>query len=179
MPSADTAVRPLRAPAPGRYRLDPGRTTIRFRTRHLFGLGRVRGEFRLRSGNVHVSEPPGDCTIRAVASAESFDTGHPARDRMVRSASYLDVGSHPNLDFVATVRGDTDPPVVDGTLVARGVAVPLRITVDGIDAVAGVVSVQASAQVDRYAHGITAGRGIAGRRLAITIAAVAVREVHR
>ncbi len=32
----------------GRYRLDPTRTIIGFKTRHRFGLGAVIGTFRLR-----------------------------------------------------------------------------------------------------------------------------------
>jgi polyisoprenoid-binding protein YceI len=143
----------------------------------MFGLGRVRGEFKLRDGHIDVTDSPGDCVVRAVASAASFDTGNPKRDRTVRSSTYLDSGKHPDLDFVAdAVHSDGDTPVVDGTLTAHGVAAPLRITIDAIDAAAGELSLHASAQVDRHVHGITAGRGIAGRRLAIEIAAVATPE---
>lgn len=143
----------------------------------MFGLGVVRGEFKLRGGHIDVPDSPGDCVIRAVASAASFDTGNPKRDQIVRSSAYLDAGEHPDLDFVAdAVHSDGDGSVVDGTLTAHGVAAPLRITIDAVDAAGDEVSLHASAQVDRHAHGITAGRGIAGRRLAIEIAAVATPE---
>jgi hypothetical protein len=33
-------------PSPGSYRIDTERGVITFRTRHLFGLGAVRGTFR-------------------------------------------------------------------------------------------------------------------------------------
>ena len=42
---------------PGHYDLDPQRSVIRFRTRHLFGLGPVGGTFALRSGAVSVTDP--------------------------------------------------------------------------------------------------------------------------
>ena len=39
------------APAPGTYRIDAARSAITFTTRHLFGLGPVRGRFDLREGS--------------------------------------------------------------------------------------------------------------------------------
>lgn len=175
MQAEDSAVHPSRTPAPGRYHFDPERTTIRFRTRHMFGLGLVRGEFTLRGGHIDVTESLSDGGVRAVASADSFDTGHPTRDRTVRTSKYLDAHNFPDIDFVAdALHSDGDRWVVDGTLSAHGVAAPLRITVDEVDAAAGELTLHASARADRCAHGITAGRGLAGRRLAIDITAVAV-----
>jgi polyisoprenoid-binding protein YceI len=164
-------------PKPGRYRLDPTRTTIRFRTRHMLGLGAVTGEFGLRGGRIDVAESVSDSTVRVAVDADSIDTGHAQRDRMVRSASYLDTRTYPDFDFVADeVRTADDHWIVEGTLNAHGVPVSLPITVHAVDAGAGEITFRASAQVDRYAHGITSGRGLAGRRLAIEIAAVATPE---
>jgi polyisoprenoid-binding protein YceI len=143
----------------------------------MFGTGAVTGEFQLRDGYLDVTESLSDSAVHVVASADSFETGNPTRDRAVRSSTYLNTERYPDLDFRAdAVHSDGDGWTVDGTLTAHGVAAPLRITVDAVDAAAGEVSLHASAQVDRYAHGITAGRGLAGRRLAIDIAAVATLE---
>ena len=44
-------------PQLGRYQIDPGGSSVTFRTRHLFGLAPVRGRFAIRAGTVDVSEP--------------------------------------------------------------------------------------------------------------------------
>src|ERR1700759_5880679 len=75
--------------SPGTYRIDEERCLITFRTRHLFGLGPVRGTFRLRSGEIRVAEQLQDSAVRATVDAESFHTGNPARDGTVRSAPVL------------------------------------------------------------------------------------------
>jgi hypothetical protein len=107
-------------------------------------------------------------------TASTLDT---RRDRTVCSTTYLDAGKYPDLDFVAAeVQTDDERWLVDGTPSAPGVAVPLQIIVHAVDELAGEVRIHASAQVDSYAHGITTGRGIAGRQLAIEIAAVATPD---
>jgi polyisoprenoid-binding protein YceI len=175
MHAEGTAIHPSRTPTPGHYRLDPDRTTIRFRTRHMFGLGVVRGEFALRGGHVDVADSISDTGVTAVVVAESFDTGHPTRDRMVRSATYLDVKRFPDLRFVSdTVEAGADCWIVVGTLYAHGVAAPLRITVSAVEITTGEITLRASAPVDRFAHGIKSGRGVAARRLSVDIIAVAV-----
>ena len=44
-------------PQPGHYDIDPGRSRVTFRTRHLFGLAPVRGSFAIRSGVADVADP--------------------------------------------------------------------------------------------------------------------------
>jgi hypothetical protein len=39
------------------------------------------------------------------------------------------------------------------------------------------VSIRAHAVIDRYAHGVTAGKGMAGRWLTVDVTAIACREV--
>jgi polyisoprenoid-binding protein YceI len=39
-------------PAAGRYRLDPDRSAVTFRARHLFGLGAVTGTMTATSGEI-------------------------------------------------------------------------------------------------------------------------------
>ncbi len=65
--------------------------------------------------------------------------------------------------------------MVAGTLTAHGVTAPVDLTVDELDvANAGVLRLRATAKVDRYAHQITAGKGMAARWLTVEIAAVTV-----
>jgi polyisoprenoid-binding protein YceI len=78
---------PATAPAPGRYRIDPARTTIQADVRAMFGLLMVQGTFRLRAGEVDITPDPGQSTARANIDAGSFTSGLAARDADVISAS--------------------------------------------------------------------------------------------
>ena len=48
------------APRLGHYEIDVSRSRVTFRTRHMFGLGSVRGTFAIRSGSVDIAEPLAD-----------------------------------------------------------------------------------------------------------------------
>src|SRR5215216_6660783 len=147
----DTTLGP--APAIGHYRIDPVRTTVRFSTRHLFGLGAVTGTVKVREADFSVTEPS-SATVHAVLDAASFDTGNARRDSDVRSAKYLDVTAYPDITFDSQqVRRHEGKWVAVGTVTARGVAAPVDLTLEelrhGDD---GKLILRASAKVDRYAH---------------------------
>lgn len=163
-------------PATGEYRIDPARTTIAFATRHLFGLAPVRGTFRLRGGHIRVAEPLASCAARATIDAASFRTGTAARDSHVTSATYLDAARHPDIVFDSTaMTRDGDDWVLAGTLTVRGVTRPLPVRVLELSTSDGELRLRASARVDRREFGITAGRGMTGRRLTLTLDLVATR----
>jgi hypothetical protein len=65
MNSTVTQPAAITAPAPGSYRIDAVRSAITFTTRHLFGLGAVRGSFELRDREIHVTAPLSGCLARA------------------------------------------------------------------------------------------------------------------
>src|SRR5215472_1396016 len=88
-------------PHAGSYRIDPSRSQITFRTRHLFGLGAVRGTFRLHAGEIRVADPAETSAVRATVDAGSFHTGNPDRDRAVRSARLLDTERYPLFTFTS------------------------------------------------------------------------------
>jgi polyisoprenoid-binding protein YceI len=167
-------------PATGEYRIDPARTTVAFATRHLFGLAPVRGTFRLRGGHIRVAEPLGESAARATLDATSFHTGTAARDEQVTSATYLDAARHPDIVFASTgLRRDGDGWVLTGTLTVRGVTRPVPLRVRELstvgNAAGGVLRVRAAARIDRHEFGITAGRGITGRRLTLSLDVFAAR----
>jgi polyisoprenoid-binding protein YceI len=163
-------------PATGEYRIDPARTTVEFATRHLFGLAPVRGTFRLRGGHIRVAEPLGESAALATIDAASFHTGTPARDEQVTSATYLDAARHPDIVFASTgLRRDGDGWVLAGTLTVRGVTRPVPLLVRELSTVGSVLRVRATAGIDRHAFGITAGRGITGRRLTMSLDVFAAR----
>ena len=171
----ETPVAPT--PAVGRYRIDPTATTVRFSTRHLFGLGAVTGTVKLREADFGVTEPL-SATVHAVLDAASFDTGNPRRDRDVRSAKYLGVTAYPDITFNSQqVRLHKGKWVAVGTVTAHGVAAPIDLTLDelrhGDD---GKLILRASAKIDRYAHRVTAGKGLAARWLTVEVTAIARRD---
>ncbi|TDV51929.1 YceI family protein [Actinophytocola oryzae] len=167
-----TTTATIEAPTRGAYRIEPGESSVEFATRHMFGLAPVRGTFPLREGVVHVAEPVETSLVRAVVDATGFDTGLPARDDTVRSEKFLDTAHHPDITFVANgVSGDD----LVGTLTVRGRTEPLTVHIDEVRVLDNRLQLRATAEVDRYAWGVTAMKGMTGRRLRFTLALVATR----
>ena len=163
--------------SPGTYRIDGERCLITFRTRHLFGLGPVRGTFRLRSGEIRVAEQVGHSAVRATVDAESFRTGNPARDRTVRSARLLDTAEHPVFTFTSTQVAESGGRwAVRGRLVVRDAEHPVELAIEQARADGPRLTIVASADIDRYAFGVTAMKGLAARRLSCRLEIVAMRR---
>ncbi len=157
-------------PATGEYRIDPARSSISFTTRHLFGLASVAGTFRLRSGHLQVADRLDESAARAVIAAESFHTGSSTRDDHVRSPRYLDAGAHPDIVFASTGLALTeDGWILRGTLTVRGRPSPVAVRVLSLGPSGAGLRLRARARVDRYAFGVTAGRGSTGRRLTLSL----------
>ena len=163
--------------SPGTYRIDEERCLITFRTRHLFGLGPVRGTFRLRSGEIRIAEQVQDSAVRATVDAESFHTGNPARDQTVRSARLLDTTGHPAFTFTSTeVTESGGRWVVRGRLVVRDAEHPVELAIEQARTDGPQLTIVASAGIDRYAFGVTAMKGLAARRLSCQVEIVATRR---
>ncbi len=175
--TAATTPSPVQAPAPGTYQLDVGQSVIAFSTRHLFGLGQVDGTFAAADGVVTVPEDPQDSTVVARAAAATFSTGDPRRDRLITGRRFLDTGTHAHLSYRSS--GLSSAPdgtwTLHGELTALGQAAPLDLTVVSLRQDGDGLHLQATGTVDRYAHGLTAARGLAARRLQVTITARATR----
>ena len=132
--------------SPGTYRIDEERCLITFRTRHLFGLGAVRGAFRLRSGEIRLAEQVQDSAVRATVDAESFHTGNPGRDRTVRSARLLDTAEHPIFTFTSTQVAESGGRwVVRGRLVVRDAEHPVELVIEQARADGPQLTIVASA----------------------------------
>ena len=160
-------------PQLGRYEIDTRSSTVRFRTRHLFGLGPVRGSFAIRAGTVDIAEPLAGSRIRAEIDAASFRTGNAARDAAVRSARFLDAGTHPDMTFASEW---TDGSTLTGTLTVRGVTRPVTLSVEQSTVAPESFTVRAAARIDRTEFGVTASRGLAGRYLDLTLEVRCLRK---
>jgi polyisoprenoid-binding protein YceI len=167
----------METPQPGTYQIDADRSVISFRTRHLFGLGPVRGTFSLYEGEIRVGESPGSSAVRATIDAASFDTGNPERDRTVLSGRLLDVGRHPVLTFssgrLAQAGGQW---ILHGSLTVAGNTRPVELAIERARTDGAVLTAGASTDIDRYAFGVTAMKGLAARHLSCRVEIVATRR---
>ena len=156
----------ITAPAPGSYRIAPARSAITFSTRHLFGLGAVRGTFTLLDGEIHIADPLPGSTAWAKISAASFQTGNTSRDTAVRSARLLDAGTSPGIAFTS---GRLDQAggrwILHGLLSVRGKARPVEVLIEEAWPGGQELRLRASVHLDRYDFGVTKAKGLAARHL--------------
>jgi polyisoprenoid-binding protein YceI len=158
----------MQAPRLGRYEIDASRSRVTFRTRHMFGLGPVRGTFAIRSGSVAIAEPLADSAIHAEIDTASFSTGNPQRDRSVRSARLLDADRCPVISFrdgLVCADGKT----IRGTLTVREVCRPVSLSIGKVTVDGQSFTASATVRVDRTEFGVTAMPGLAGRYLDLTV----------
>ena len=146
--------RSRKAPRLGHYEIDVSQSRVKFRTRHMFGLGPVRGTFAIRSGSADIAEPLADSAVQAEIDAASFRTGNEQRDQSVLSARLLDATRYPVISFRDGHVG-ADGTTIRGTLTVREVARPFTAS--------------ATVRVDRTEFGVTAMPGLAGRYLDLTV----------
>ena len=124
-----TSAAAVQIPAVGTCQLDPAASTVTFATRHLFGLGAVKGTFRLISGQITIADPVTSSTASAVIGRPTRHGRRPGpAGRATGPAHQL-----PGLDPARPARGRGRPGVVFG--------VALNTATYGTDAAdAGVAS---------------------------------------
>lgn len=164
-------------PKPGIYTINPRRSQVRFRTRHFLGLGPVHGTFGIDRGEIVIAEPVTGSTAEAVILADSFSTGNRRRDGDVRSAKYLDTAAHPEIIFRSQrVEQAGDGWTLYGDLSVRGQTQPVSVVISSARVAEDGAAFQATTTIDRYAFGITKGKGMTGRRLTLTFDIVAAQH---
>jgi polyisoprenoid-binding protein YceI len=156
------------APQPGHYDIDAERSRVTFATRHLFGLGRVKGSFAVRQGHADIADPLEVSAIFAEIDTASFRTNFGPRDHAVRSPRFLDAAGHPVMTFRSDLIAAEDQ-VLTGTLTVRGTTRPITLTVIQCEVSRGSFTAQATGRIDRTEFGITAARGLAARYLDLTL----------
>jgi len=161
-------------PRLGRYDIDPSRSAVTFRTRHLFGLAPVRGTFAIRGGTVDIAEPITESVIVAEIETASFRTGNSQRDSSVLSPRFLNPAKHPVMVF-RSERIDAGTGVLIGTLTVGGITRPVSLSIVHYAPSSGSFTVRAATRIDRTEYGITAMRGLAGRHLEMSVEVQCVR----
>jgi polyisoprenoid-binding protein YceI len=163
-------------PAAGRYRLDPGRSAVTFRTRHLFGLATVSGSMRVITGEVTLDPAIPQASVAATLSASSFSTGNRARDRDVRSARFLAAERYPDITFTAgTLSRAQGRWALAGELMIRQASKQVTLAIESVETDGAGFRARAATRIDRYAFGLTAAKGMAARHLDIELTAAAER----
>jgi polyisoprenoid-binding protein YceI len=109
----------------GRWRIDPARSSVEFRTPTLWGVATVKGQFDRYDGSLDLERSR---AVELTIDAGSLNTKNAFRDRHLRSAEFFDVANHPEVRFVsdsATLEGERLK--VRGRLYAAGKSLPLDL----------------------------------------------------
>lgn len=166
MTSATTTV------TPGTYRVDTARSTVGFTARHAFGLAPAPGTFTIRDGTVEVADGPSGSRVTVTMDAASFRTDKPKRDADVRGRRFLDAGRYPDMTFTGTgPHGDT----LTGELTVHGVTAPVTLALTTPTITGDGWACRATGRIDRYAFGVTAGKGVIARYLDVEVELTATR----
>ena len=108
-----------------RWRIDPTRSRIEFRTRTFWGLITVEGLFEHYDGTLDLRHEP---AVELTIDASSLDTNNSKRDKHLRSADFFDVENHPQVRFVSdSATLDGERLTVSGRLYAAGKSMPLNL----------------------------------------------------
>jgi polyisoprenoid-binding protein YceI len=163
-------------PPAGRYRLDPVRSSVTFRTRHLFGLGAVSGTMAVTGGEITVDPAAPHASVTATTSAASFSTGNRARDRDIRSARFLDAERYPDITFTAgTLSRAQGRWTLAGELTIRETSNQVTLAIESVEVDGAGFRARAATRIDRYAFGLTVAKGMAARHLDIALTAAVER----
>ncbi|MCF3119521.1 MULTISPECIES: YceI family protein [Streptomyces] len=157
-------------PEPGTYDIDTTASTVRFRTRSIFGLVPVGGTFALARGTVVVADPVEESTVDVTIRTGSFDSGLRRRDDHVLSADYLDAAAYPEIAFRGHgLRYEGPQAVLVGELTVHGVTRTVEVAVESAAVDGRRFVVRGAATVDRHAFGVTKAKGMTGARLHISL----------
>ena len=164
----NTEPQTMQAPRLGRYEIDASRSRVTFRTRHMFGLGPVRGTFAIRSGSVGIAEPLADSAVQVEIDAASFRTGNEQRDQSVLSARFLNATRYPVISF-RDGHVSADGTTIRGMLTVREACRPVSLSIGQVTVDERSFTASATVRVDRTEFGVTAMPGLAGRYLNLTV----------
>ena len=174
MANISQATQRMDIPAAGRYRIDPARSSVAFRTRHIFGLAAVSGTMRVTAGDITLDPAVPQTSVTAAVSASSFSTGNKKRNDDARKKKFLNVAAHPEFTFRAGRLAEAQNRwTVTGELTVRGVTKPVTLAIESVETAGQGFVTRATTRIDRYAFGVTAAKGMAARYLDVVLTAAA------
>jgi polyisoprenoid-binding protein YceI len=140
--------------AEGRWRIDPARSNVEFRTPTVWGLATVKGRFERYDGTLDMQRSP---AIELTIDANSLTTKNGLRDRHLRSADFFDVANQPEIRFVSdSARLEGDRLKVRGRLSAAGESMPLELDAS-VRRIGDELELEARTDVDHRKLGMSNG----------------------
>lgn len=139
----------------GVWNVDPGRSTIGFKAKSMWGLAPVNGRFTEFSGDGQITDTQ---TVfgRIDIEAASLDTKIRKRNEHLRSADFFEAEKFPDISLVVTSAEAIDGDIVDlrAQLTIKGTTapLPLRTKVAVLDD--GAVRLSTQATIDRKDFGV-------------------------
>jgi len=161
----------------GEWVLDPRESSIRLKTRSMWGMAPVKGVFREVSGNGTVS-PDGQVSGIVTVATASIDTKNARRDTHLRSADFFDVANNPDITFAADHMQPSGQGVaVAGALTVRGRTRPLSFDAAASVQGDGGIWLDAEIRINRADFGLTWNpMGMVGVNNTLAIHAVFTRR---
>ena len=155
------------------YKIDKTHSVVGFEIRHL--LTKVRGGFSDFEGLIRFDpEKPEASSVNVTIQAASIDTNHDKRDEDLRSDSFFDVATYPEITFESSevVKTGDNAYAVKGTFRMHGVSKEVTLPVGFLGAITDnrgnhKVGFEASASVDRKHYGIVWNRALEGGGLVL------------
>jgi polyisoprenoid-binding protein YceI len=139
----------------GEWILDPGKSSVRLKSRSMGGLVPVRGVFREVSGSGTITSDGATSGTVTVAAA-SIDTGNTKRDTHLRSADFFDSDNGPYITFTADgIRPSGQGVAVTGALTVRDRTRPLSFDAAASVLGDGEIWLDAEIRVNRGDFGLT------------------------
>ena len=139
----------------GVWNIDPGRSTIGFKAKSMWGLAPVKGHFAEFSGDGQITDTK---TVfgRIDIKVASVDTKIRKRDDHLRSADFFEVAKFPDISVVVTSAEAIDGDTVDlrAQLTVKGTTTPLALHARVAVLDDGAVRLSAQATVDRHDFGV-------------------------
>jgi polyisoprenoid-binding protein YceI len=139
----------------GAWNVDPGRSTIGFKARSMWGLAPVNGRFTEFSGDGQITDTQ---TVfgRVHIKAASLDTKIRMRDKHLRSSDFLEVAKFPDISVVVTGAEAIDDDTVDlrAQLTVKGTTAPLPLRAKVVVLDDGSVRLSTQATIDRKDFGV-------------------------
>ena len=112
----------------GVWNVDPGRSTIGFKAKSMWGIAPVKGHFAEFSGDGQITDTQ---TVfgRIDIKVASVDTKIRKRDDHLRSADFFEVAKYPDISVVVTSAEGIDGDIVDlrAQLTVKGTTGPLPL----------------------------------------------------
>jgi polyisoprenoid-binding protein YceI len=161
----------------GEWVLDPRTSSIRLRSRSMWGLAPVKGVFHDISGSGTVTTD-GQVSGTVTVAAASVDTKHAKRDTHLRSADFFDVDNTPDIAFTADgARPSAQGVAVTGMLTVRDRTRPLSFDAAASVQDDGEVLLDAEVHINRTDFGLTWNQlGMTSVNNTLTIHAVFTRR---